>query len=264
MLFLHGILGTRANWQGIARKFVEARPDWGAVLVDLREHGESLHLPPPHTLRAAADDVLDLERSLGLPISGALGHSFGGKVVLEWLQSREGEQTQAWIIDSCPSAIADRSRNAAMAEVLRMLRALPRRWASRQAFVDAVVGAGQPEPIAQWLGMNLGRTEDGARAFGPDLALVEDLLEDYAETDLWSIVETLPREHTLDIVVGGRSLTFSPPDLERARQVAALDPQVSVHVVESAGHWVHVDAPVALLALMQAREPPPALGRGPS
>lgn len=42
MLFLHGILGTRANWRGIARRFVDARPGWGAVLVDLREHGESL------------------------------------------------------------------------------------------------------------------------------------------------------------------------------------------------------------------------------
>ena len=99
MLFLHGILGTRANWRGIARRFVEARPEWGAVLVDLREHGDSLGLPAPHSLHAAAEDVAELERSLAVPVEGALGHSFGGKVVLEWLRSRQGLHTEAWTID---------------------------------------------------------------------------------------------------------------------------------------------------------------------
>ena len=37
MLFLHGILGSGANWRTVARKIVAARPQWGAVLVDLIE-----------------------------------------------------------------------------------------------------------------------------------------------------------------------------------------------------------------------------------
>ncbi len=250
MLFLHGILGTRANWRGIARRFVQARPDWGAVLVDLREHGESLGLQAPHTLRAAADDVLELEDRLGVPIGGALGHSFGGKVVLEWLQSRGGVPTEAWIVDSSPSALPRQARDRATAEVLRTLEGLPRRWASRQAFVDAVVGAGQPEAIAQWLAQNLRKTEDGQREFGPTLGVIRELVEDYANTDLWGVVESLPPEHSLDIVIGGRSLAFSDEDRTRVFQVAGRNPRVSAHVVEDAGHWVHVDAPEALLALL--------------
>jgi pimeloyl-ACP methyl ester carboxylesterase len=258
MLFLHGILGTRANWRGIARRFVETRPDWGAVLVDLREHGESLGLPAPHSLRAAADDILVLESKLGIPIGGALGHSFGGKVVLEWLESREGTRTEAWIVDSSPSAIPASERNEATAEVLRVLGDLPRRWESRLAFIDAVVRAGQPASIAQWLAMNLRTTEDGQRELGPDLAVVHELLEDYAETDLWGVVESLPGEHTLDIVIGGRSLTFSEADRKRAFQIAGLDPRVAVHVVEDAGHWIHVDAPESLLRLLAARGEEPS------
>ena len=75
MIFMHGILGTRANWRTIARKFVKARPEWGAILIDLRQHGESLERPPPDTLHAAATDVVELQRALGLPIGGVLGHS---------------------------------------------------------------------------------------------------------------------------------------------------------------------------------------------
>ena len=34
MLFLHGILGSGANWRSFARALVKERPEWGAVLVD--------------------------------------------------------------------------------------------------------------------------------------------------------------------------------------------------------------------------------------
>ncbi|HSM35677.1 MAG TPA: hypothetical protein VK837_04695, partial [Longimicrobiales bacterium] len=35
---LHGIYGAGRNWGSVARALVERRPDWGAVLVDLRGH----------------------------------------------------------------------------------------------------------------------------------------------------------------------------------------------------------------------------------
>jgi len=250
MLFLHGILGTRANWRRIARRFVEARPDWGAILIDLREHGDSLGFPPPHTLQTAAADLIELERSLSRPVGGALGHSFGGKVVLEWLRTRGGRQTEVWTIDSSPSPSAADRDTTATAAVIRTLEALPREWVSRDAFVAALVEAGQPEPIAQWLAMNLRRTDDGDRTFGPDLGVIRDLVEDYAGTDSWDVVETLPDACTLDMVIGGRSEVFSAADRARAEQVAKRNSRVSVHVIERAGHWVHVDAADALLALL--------------
>jgi pimeloyl-ACP methyl ester carboxylesterase len=256
MLFAHGILGTRANWQGIARRFVAARPSWGAVLVDLREHGNSLGLPGPHTIRSAASDLAELERSLTVPTGGALGHSFGGKVVFEWLRSRAGKHTEAWIIDSSPSPSAANRDSTATAAVIGALETLPRTWTSREAFVAAVLEAGQPPPIAQWLAMNLRRTEDGGRAFGPDLGVIRELIEDYARTDCWDLVETPPDGCTLDLVIGGRSDVFSAADRDRAEQIAARNSSVSVHVIEQAGHWVHIDSADALLRLLTSPRSP--------
>ncbi|MBW2190787.1 MAG: alpha/beta hydrolase [Deltaproteobacteria bacterium] len=255
MLFLHGILGTRANWRGIARTFVEARPAWGAVLVDLREHGDSLGMPTPHTVSAAATDVAELERFLDVPVGGALGHSFGGKVVLEWLRSRQGVRTEAWTIDSSPSPSAANRDTTATAEVMRTLENLPRHWVSREAFVAAVIAAGQPPPIAQWLAMNLRRTDDGKRTFGPDLDVIRELVEDYARTDSWDVVDALPNRCSLDVVIGGRSEVFSQSDRARIQQIARQNSAISVHVLHGAGHWVQVDAPDALVALfMRQRE----------
>ena len=256
MLFLHGILGTRANWRGIARRFVEARPRWGAILVDLREHGDSLGLSGPHTVRAAAADLTELEGSLALPIGGALGHSFGGKVVLEWLRSRQGQLTEAWTIDSSPSPIGADRNTSATAEVIRTLEALPRQWASRDAFIGAMVEAGQPPPIAKWLAMNLRRTDRGERIFGPDLGVIRDLIDDYANADSWDVLEALPKGCTLDLVIGGRSEVFSASDRERVGQLANRNSNISVHVIERAGHWVHVDAADALLALLTSPRSP--------
>jgi len=256
MLFLHGILGTRANWRRIARRFIEARPDWGAILIDLREHGDSLRFPAPHTLRAAAADVTELERSLGKPAGGALGHSFGGKVVLEWLRSREGQRTEAWTIDSSPSPTAVNPDKSATAEVIRTLEALPRKWVSRDAFIAAMVEAGQPPPMARWLAMNLRRTDDQQRSFGPDLGAIRDLIADYANTDSWDVIDALPEGCTLDLVIGGRSAMFSQSDRERIERIAEKNLSVSVHVIEGAGHWVHVDAADALVALLTSPRSP--------
>jgi pimeloyl-ACP methyl ester carboxylesterase len=250
MLFLHGILGTRANWRRIARRMIDARVGWGAILVDLREHGDSVGASAPHTLHAAAQDIDELERSIALPIAGALGHSFGGKVVLEWLRNREGTETEAWVVDASPSPNARARESSATADVLRILETLPPKWPSRDAFVEAVTAAGQPEPIAQWLAMNLRRTDDGGRTFGPNLNAIQELIEDYARTDRWDVVESLPDGATIDFVIGGRSSTFSDSDRKRLDEIAGRDSRVSVHLIEEAGHWVHVDTPDALVSLL--------------
>lgn len=251
MLFLHGILGSRANWRGIARRFVEARTDWAAALVDLREHGDSLGLEGPHSLAAAVEDLESLERTLPLPSSGALGHSFGGKLTLEWLRSRRSP-TEAWVIDASPSPGAADPDSSATAAVLSTLAELPRAWPSREAFVDALAKAGQPQAIAQWLAMNLRRTRDGGRRFGPDLEVIGELIADYARTDSWDVIESLRDDCTLDLIIGGRSTAFSEADRERLARVSRSISRVSAHVIQEAGHWVHVDAPDAILALLTA------------
>ncbi len=69
----------------MAREIAAARPEWSALLVDLRLHGDSPALDPPHTVEAAAADVravIEAESSNGAPVRALLGHSFGGKVTL--------------------------------------------------------------------------------------------------------------------------------------------------------------------------------------
>jgi esterase len=99
---LHGIYGAGRNWASLVRKVVRRREGWGAVLVDLRQHGGSQGFEPPHTVAAAAEDVARLAESIGREPHAVLGHSFGGKVALVHAREHAHPGGQIWVIDSTP------------------------------------------------------------------------------------------------------------------------------------------------------------------
>jgi pimeloyl-ACP methyl ester carboxylesterase len=101
--FLPGILGRGNNLRTIASRFVEARPQWTAWLVDLRGHGRSPKGTPNPSLEAAARDVVTLAASATPPLHAIVGHSFGGKVALEAARSGAMASLEhVVVIDSVP------------------------------------------------------------------------------------------------------------------------------------------------------------------
>ncbi|MCA9532028.1 MAG: alpha/beta hydrolase [Myxococcales bacterium] len=262
MLFLHGILGTRANWRGVARALVDQRPGLAAVLVDLRGHGESLGLPGAPTVVEAARDLLAFDALLGLPVRGVLGHSFGGKVAMQYAIDRSDPLDTLVVVDSSPSRERDVDAPAALAtdaetprvqetaHILQTLRSLRFPLPSREAFIQGLEAAGLSRPIALWLAMNLRRTPDGQRDFPLDLDEIEALLASYYATDTWAAVERPRGRGQVHLIAGGRSSVLSPADLARVELAAREHDGVHLHVIPEAGHWVHVDAPDALHGLL--------------
>jgi esterase len=249
MLVLHGILGSGANFRGFARRLAAAAPAWGFVLVDLRMHGQSQGAPPPHTLASAAGDLNRLEEHLALPVAGVMGHSFGGKVALAYAAARPRPLEQAWVLDASPGVRRDR---AGMTEgVVRMLREMPATLPSRERFLELVTARGYPRAIADWLAMNVRRDDDGFR-LRLDLDAVEALLDDYFTVDLWPVLERAEAARVFHVVVAERSDAFDDADRARLAEIAARAPNVHVHLIAGAGHWVHVDAPDALFAVVAA------------
>jgi len=224
---------------------VQADPSQLALLVDLRGHGRSPDFAAPHTLVACAEDLSALAGTLALPVSGIVGHSFGGKVALAYHAQRPDLQ-RVVLLDSSPSARPDRSGSEETETVLELLARAPARFESRPQFVAHVQREGQSRAIAEWLAMNLSREPDGFR-LSRDLALIRALLDDYFARDLWSVVAQ--SRARIELVVAGRSKVYGEEDLAKAR---ALGPHVRTHVIPEAGHWVHVDAAERVAELLSA------------
>lgn len=255
MLFLHGIMGQGTNFRGLAKRWIAAREAkgarWGAILIDLREHGRSLGFPAPHTVAACAEDVFALEAALGLRVCGAIGHSFGGKVALAWMAARTEPPAELWTLDSNPGTRIDAQGSETTLHVVQVLRGAPARFAARGDFTRYALGAGLSPMIAEWLAMNVLPTADGDFVFRLSLDSIEALLNDYFASDLWQVVEHAPYACKVHLVIGGRSTVYDGDDCTRARRIEMLsDGRVCVHILEHAAHWIHVDAPEELLALL--------------
>ncbi|MFO7565155.1 MAG: alpha/beta hydrolase [Enhygromyxa sp.] len=258
MLFLHGMLGRRINWRSFARRWVRARPGWGAVLVDLRGHGDSQGLPGPWTVAAAGADLVPLAEAVrqeqGGRVAGVLGHSFGGKVAIVAAAELEALE-ELWIIDAPPGP-RTQPRDRSTERIFALLERLPERFASRSEFIEAVVEAGVARSVAQWLATNLVEVEvedeESSWRFGPPLDRLRALLEDFAKVDLWpSLVAVAAAGTQVTLVLGGRSSAVFGEELERAEGLAAAG-RIALELIEGAGHWVHVDRPDALLAALCA------------
>lgn len=267
LLFVHGILGSGANLRGIATRIVDNDPSWAAALVDLRGHGRSPLLAPPHTLAACAADLCALESGLPHPVQGIVGHSFGGKVALAYHGLRPALSRVA-ILDSAPFARPERTGSEQTTAVLEMLGEAPAQFANREAFCQFVTGHGHTRAIAEWLAMNLQRN-DGAVQLRSDLSQIQALLDDYFSQELWPILDSSAAATA--IVIGGRSRVWGTAEIERAQALAQRSAgRVQVHVLPSADHWVHVDDPAGVIAALTelgselgSRGAPPASSQRP-
>jgi pimeloyl-ACP methyl ester carboxylesterase len=256
MLFLHGILGRRANWRSFARSYVDRRPGWGAVLVDLREHGDSLGIPGPHTVDAAGEDLVALAASVvaahGGRVAGVLGHSFGGKVAIvgaSRLRAIGEGVDELWIIDA-PVGPRTQPRDLTTERVFETLTGLAPEFESRTNFIDAVIAVGVARPIAQWLATNLVASEAGGWRFALELAHVRALLEDFKSVDLWPLVDAEAEAGTrVSLVIGDRSEAVFGEELAQANRRAGLG-LIDLFTVADAGHWVHVDNAAGLLDVL--------------
>jgi len=247
IVFLHGILGRGMNLRMIARRFVETRPGWTAWLVDLRGHGRSPKSTPAPSLQAAARDVVDLAGRSGFPVAAIAGHSFGGKVALEAARLAGIDSLDhVVVIDSVPGARVPVGGGDSALGVIDTIESLPRTFASKSDFIQALVAAGKSRRVAEWLAGSVEKENDHLR-FILDLNEIRALILDYFASDLWPVVEHPPKAVRVHLVIADRSNSYSPADRERALRIAASSRQVTVDILPG-GHWLHVDNPDGLLA----------------
>ncbi|HEX6913450.1 MAG TPA: alpha/beta hydrolase [Longimicrobium sp.] len=250
LLMLHGIYGSGRNWGTIARRLTEARPEWGVLLVDLRNHGGSRGFSGPHTLHAAAADVDRLVAHLDFHAAAVVGHSFGGKVALVYAQHHGDELRQVWVMDSTLSV---REPEGSAWRMIETIRALGPDFASRHEAVAGIVAGGYDEAIAQWMAINL-EPHEGRYRWRIDFDVMEEMLRDFFQTDLWDVVVHPPAEAEVHIVKATESSSLDDESMRRVEMAGTANGRVFLHQLEG-GHWINTDNPQGVIDLLRARLP---------
>lgn len=252
-VLVHGILGSRKNWGSFARRLAKSFPLWQFLLVDLRCHGESASIKkrPPHSVAGAALDVLKLVAQLRITPRVLVGHSFGGKVVLSMVEQAAkplARPVKVWVLDATPGKVRPGGHGEDHpAELISFLRRMPEKVSSKQHVMDALAQEGFSKEVAQWVVTNL-RTRSlpglpSSFSWGFDLDGISEMYRSYEETNLWKVVEDVPRGVHVNFLKAERSLhRWALEDIQRIHaaeeQAADEGGGVQMHVLEDAGHWV--------------------------
>jgi len=234
VMLLHGFLGSGRNLGSLARRWSERDPGVQIVLADLTGHGRSPPLPPDPTLEGLATDLVELARHL--ETSTLVGHSLGGRVALAARQMAPQLLRGVTLLDIAPGAVP----TADIERILAALLAAPAEAAHRDIMASSLRARGIAEPLIGWLLLNLERRGRGV-AWRIHRERLAQLHAHSGRLDLWSTLELGPTR----CIRGGASSFVSDADARRMR--AARCP---VQTLAEAGHFLHMDAPDALLALL--------------
>ncbi len=243
-VLLHGFLGSGKNLRSLAQRWVTAQPELRVLVPDLRGHGSSPPLAPDTDLAALAADVLATASAASLPEPFILvGHSLGGRVALAAAERAAARLSEIVLLDIGPAPIDPATTGSA--RVLSILLSAPDEVPDRRTMRAHLLEAGLSAPTTDWLLMNLQADADGRYRWRFDRQALARLHDRFNREDLWRVIEARPVP--IRCIRGGRSRHVR--DEEAARLRAAGCP---VETIADAGHDLHVEAPDAVIAQLQA------------
>lgn len=252
VLCIHGAYDHGRMWDGVAPRL--AARGLRVVAVDLRGHGDSGALSSGHTWAAMALDLALLACRLGSPV-GVIGHSFGGGQAL-FLAGVWPERVR-WVVNldglGPPDAAFDERdlvdwATTGLAMATRLHTSRGRVYGSRAEMVERRQGV-NPRLPRGWIEHLV---EHGSRAVEGGFGWKADPLFGVGLPEAFDGA-ALDAEHDLVtcpvlVLTGSEHDTWSelaPAELEtRLRHLAGSRHQV----VASAGHYVHIEQPDAVVA----------------
>lgn len=228
MIILHGFLGCLDNWQSVAKSISD---QYQVFVPDLPNHGRSPH-SNQFNFKILAEEISAFIRShMDVPIN-AIGHSMGGKILLEIVNSQP-EIFQKMVIADIGTKSYPPEQSAMMVDLLQMPIS---QFKSRSEAVDYLTNLGYNASFVLFLMKNLDRSDQQEFKWKANIPV---LTENYFEI-LKSVEPSKPIHIPILFVRGSESHYITSGDqvqLEVQYQKALF------HTIDHAGHWVHADQP---------------------
>jgi len=232
VIILHGLLGMLDNWHSFAKKLSQ---DYWVILVDQRNHGKSPH-SEEFNYDILADDLYDFMETNHIPKSHMIGHSMGGKTVLNFLNKYPEKVERTIIVDISPKAYSGGHE-----KIFEALLDLPlSEIATRKQAYDWLMKRVPEESTSNFLLKNLRREKGGEFNWKANIEVLRDSYENIKEEIFFS--ENI--EHPSLFVQAGQSDYISDDD---DTFIGRDFSNYKIVKIENAGHWVHVDEPEVLL-----------------
>ena len=228
LLVFHGLFGMLDNWGSFGREMSEFFP---VHTIDLRNHGRSFH-SEVMSHDALAEDIKNYMAHYGIEKAHVLGHSLGGKAVMQFAILYPELVEKLIVVDITPKAYPPHHQG-----VFKALESVDLNTVtSRQEVVDILEQYIHDMPTIQFLAKNLYWNDEKKLRWRFNLQTLQLHYTDYVANAIRFGVFNGP---TL-FLAGAKSNYILPQDGFAIKQQF---PQAEIVQVANAGHWVQAENP---------------------
>lgn len=236
LIILHGLFGMLDNWQTVAKQLAE---DYTVFIIDQRNHGKSPH-DDEFNYEIMAEDLYEFMDDNWIYKAHLLGHSMGGKTVMQFAMMYEEMVDKLIIVDIAPKKYEGNHQNIFDA----LFSFNPKDVKSRKE-ADILLKKYISEfGVRQFLLKNLYRDKTGGYQWKMNLSVIYNNYK--------NILDTITTDSTFDkpvlLLRGEQSNYISEEDITN---IKVFFPNSIVNTIANTGHWVHADAPNVLLEQVQ-------------
>ena len=230
LIILHGLFGMSDNFVSIAS---ELGDDYHVFLVDQRNHGRSGH-SPVFSYEAMSDDLLEFLDEHDLEKAHLLGHSMGGKTVMQFAFDHPERVDRLIVADISPAARKNNEQHQYLIDI--MLGLDLSKYDSRVEVANALEDKVPNYRLRQFLLKNLHWKDRSTLGWKLNLEVIrENLNEVFREISPWGTFD----KPTL-FLRGEKSDYIREEDEKLIRE---LFPKVVFKTIRDGTHWLHADNP---------------------
>lgn len=237
LIIQHGLFGAGDNWLTAARLLED---EYRVILPDARNHGQSPH-SNAFNYGEMADDFVELLDSLGLESALFVGHSMGGKAVMNLAVNYPELVQKLAVVD-----IAPRYYPVHHQTILKAFSSIDlQQIKSRKEADDAMAAYIRDTSTRQFLLKNLTRAEGGGFEWKLNLPVIQEQIE--------NIGDPLPENSRFvgpTLFIGGSQSDYIQP--QDHGLIKQHFPQAKIEMIAGAGHWVHAEKPEEVVRLLKS------------
>jgi len=235
VIILHGLFGTLDNWQTFAKRLAE---HYMVYVIDQRDHGKSSHTDE-FNYQLLADDLATFMESQWIHEARLIGHSMGGKTVMQFAEDHTDMVEQMVVVDIAPVAY-EPGHNT----IFEALLAVNIDKVESRGEVEAVLGQYiADQGVRLFLMKNLKRKKEGGFEWKMNLPLLH---REYP-----NIISNVAGDAEVDVdclfVGGGKSKYI---DKNASDTIAKKYSNSKLVMIPEAGHWIHAEQPDKLYQLV--------------
>jgi len=233
LLIFHGLFGMSDNWATLAQKFSEK---FTVHTIDLRNHGKSFQ-DNEMNYKVMSDDILNYIEFHKIPDFILLGHSLGGKAVMEFALTQNSDNLKKIIIaDIAPKAYPPHHQG-----IIKAIESVDFSKVQSRKEVEEILKIYIKEiGVIQFLLKNLYWNEAKKLNFRLNLKAISLNYNQLMNKPNSSGIFDKP---TL-FLAGEKSHYILPQD---SFQIKQQFPQAEISIIKNAGHWLHAENPTDFL-----------------